>query len=1246
MANRAAAFRRFVSERLGQAAGIGAVPEVAPLKPVMETLEPRVLLSADAVDAALRPVVEMTWGGQTHNVVQNEYVIQTAAHVDFSKWAERWNFTRVHNLGFPGVYRFETEATLQQVVNWRIAMKSQIVALSPNYAYQRAQAQVEPNDPLYYFDPREYELFVSTRGNFPQFQGWVQLIADPPSDFPGYVQPHPQGGARLDTTAQNQIIAGFTNYTFDWQVTFNHQVLNPLFPTMDRQEGIIARFGLMIESESHANANEAGYSVILLSSDQKGIELGFHTNSIFGMNDGTEGEGTAMLSRGEEVAFATTGSRIQYEVQIQGEEYILRAVQNGELTEILRGPLRDYSSVQALPGDHPVQRVNRQLPNYVFFGDASRQANVRATIDSFRLQVGTGAQQMWHLKNTGQTVVTPVGFHLHGNPFADIDAERAWGITTGSDEVVVAVMDTGIDLNHPDLIPNLWINPLELEDGMDTDGNGFIDDIYGWNSIEWNSSVQDGNGHGTHVSGTIAAAGNNDLGVVGVSWNSKIMTIKVFRDDGWATTEGITGGINYVTMMARRGVNVAAINASLGGPGFPFVRVQSMAIARAGEAGIMFIAAAGNAAIDLDPMHIFPARYGMNLNNVISVAATGNTDNLAEFSNVGAVSVHVGAPGDWILSTWPLDLAELPQTVPFAFPEGYHMIPGTSMASPIVAGIVALLRTHKPDATVEQIRQAIFDGVDGIPALHGRYSLEAPVVTGGRVNAYKALRSLDLPFVGGDFVTRGNWHGVYGTEGALLAGETSAIPDFVNVKVDQGEAQMIHPHVPMRFPRVPQNLEGTGRVLANWSTPDVMTFDFQFHDDRPHRVTFYMMDYDARRRSQAFEIIDVESGEVIRPRGEVINGRQTTNMAGGQYLTWDLQGHVQVRVTRLSGPDAVVNAIFFDPTPTAPQIFMQQDGQTRGNWRLGYGAVHPHVVGDSGLFPPGVQVELQGVEGRFLRQDSADPRALERPSDLNRRVLAYWESPDQMTIDMNFTDGHTHRVSFYMVDFDRQRRDQRVEVFDAETGVLLDSRRVREFNNGRYVTYELEGHVQVRITNLAGPSAVLSGIFFDQPFNSQARFVGSDVTTLGNWRGPYGSAWPFVIGESTNLPPFLTANIDNVFPYVLHAVGADRRALHRVAMGEHRLVGYWSSPTSMTIDLDFHDEQVHRLSLYAVDYDRRGRVQRIELVDPDTGNVLATHQMDRFQRGQYLTWDVQNRVQIRVTRLAGPNAVISGLFFD
>jgi subtilisin family serine protease len=315
--------------------------------------------------------------------------------------------------------------------------------------------------------------------------------------------------------------------------------------------------------------------------------------------------------------------------------------------------------------------------------------------------------EQWALANDGQS---------GGKAGADISAMQAWASTTGSETVVVAVLDSGVDYNHEDLVNNIWRRPASVAPYQDRT-IGLVEDEQGYNAIDNSGDPFDDNGHGTHCAGIIGAEGDNNLGIAGVNWKVQIMPLKFMNAGGFGNTKDAIEAINYVINRKRAGVNVRVINASWGST----MRSRALedVIRKANDAGILFVAASGNATTNNDRRPHYPSSYA--LPNVISVAALDRSDGLAQFSNYGARTVHIGAPGKDILSTW--------------LGGEYESKSGTSMATPVVAGVAALVVAANPDLSVTELRAVLLKSVDPISSLKGK------VLTGGRINAAKALKS-------------------------------------------------------------------------------------------------------------------------------------------------------------------------------------------------------------------------------------------------------------------------------------------------------------------------------------------------------------------------------------------------------------------------------------------------------------------------------------------------------------------------
>ncbi|MEI6210152.1 MAG: LamG-like jellyroll fold domain-containing protein [bacterium] len=346
--------------------------------------------------------------------------------------------------------------------------------------------------------------------------------------------------------------------------------------------------------------------------------------------------------------------------------------------------------------------------------------------DTFPNDTRFGMQ--WGLHNTGTNGPGS------GVADADIDAPTAWDVSVGKPTVIVAVIDTGIDYNHPDLKNNMWRNPGEIPgNGIDDDGNGYIDDVYGYDFGAGDADpMDDVIGHGTHVAGIIGASGNDGTGVCGVNWNVKLMALKIADSAGGLSLDAALAAIEYAW---KNGARVS--NNSWGGYGYSQALYD--AIKAAGDNNHLFCAAAANDSNDNDSRPAYPASY--DLDNIIAVAATDNRDALAYFSNYGATTVDLGAPGVEIMSTLPLGGSEMGST--------YGYASGTSMATPFVAGAAGLVLSADDKLSCAALKAAILNNVDPDEALVGK------TVTGGRLNIGNILPKTGGGGAGGSVIVNG-----------------------------------------------------------------------------------------------------------------------------------------------------------------------------------------------------------------------------------------------------------------------------------------------------------------------------------------------------------------------------------------------------------------------------------------------------------------------------------------------------------
>jgi subtilisin family serine protease len=595
---------------------------------------------------------------------------------------------------------------------------------------------------------------------------------------------------------------------------------------------------------------------------------------------------------------------------------------------------------------------------------------------------------------------------LYGEQWAlpGIGAPEAWGRSTGSKSVVVAVLDTGIDVEHPDLQANIWSNP---DPGQD----GYSGDVHGWNFIENNNDLSDGYGHGTHVAGIIGAVGDNAVGISGVNWSVSLMPLKICSATGFCEAGAEIAALEYAV---AHGAKIA--NASFGAPGGGYPPEEE-AIRAAGQAGLLFVAAAGNQSANNDAEPFYPASYP--LENIISVAASTPTETLASFSNFGADSVSLAAPGENILSTLP------PSGAVLSSPTGYGFLSGTSMAAPQVTGAAALLWSMHPSWTMQQIRARILRTARVTPALFGEVSSCGELDLG-------AASDPEVPELASLCVTRSG----------SGAGSVSSTP--VGVQCGTSCAEKVTPGAEQTLSATP----ASGSTFAGWSgacsgtaqcvvAPSLgasVTARFDAPGAPPgweeqplaapserepflpgSRVdgTFYNVALSADGSVRAKTIFDLfesecqyadsDTGGVFierdTPAGWVPEGRLTAPTLGSSETARWANCSEYGALTELSGDGSTLLV--------APRM-----EQTEGNGRYHCAAfVYRHETSgwklDGTLFPPGVGVEGSpdqqdcdyfGVAGAI--SDNGDTVAIRegRSVDLYARTGSGWSSAQQIAL--------------------------------------------------------------------------------------------------------------------------------------------------------------------------------------------------------------------------------------------------------
>ncbi|MEW6057322.1 MAG: S8 family peptidase [Bdellovibrionota bacterium] len=389
-----------------------------------------------------------------------------------------------------------------------------------------------------------------------------------------------------------------------------------------------------------------------------------------------------------------------------GEEYAVTVKPLKTDGAILHVKVEDPVEMNRLIGDIRAKSgVEYVEPNYIY-----QKASVERTHHPLGMLPNDPLfKKNWGLFNLGQVAK----WNIAGIKGIDIDVTKAWMTGQGSKQIRVAVIDTGVDYNHEDLRPNIMRNPREIpNNGEDDDANGFIDDVVGWDFYENDNDPMDEDGHGTHCAGTIGAVGDNGIGTAGVAWKVSLLPLRFLGPDGGSLIDGIDA-INYAISK-----NVHIMSNSWGSRWYSMLLHE--AIKEAEKRGILFVAAAGNSAVNADLMPHYPSNY--EADNVISVASTGNNDQLSAFSNWGRKTVHLAAPGTSIFSTG-------------AGEDGpYQTMSGTSMATPHVAGAAALLWSFNTRQSYKEIKAKLLRGVDPVSVLAER------TISGGRLNVYNSMK--------------------------------------------------------------------------------------------------------------------------------------------------------------------------------------------------------------------------------------------------------------------------------------------------------------------------------------------------------------------------------------------------------------------------------------------------------------------------------------------------------------------------
>ena len=501
-----------------------------------------------------------------------------------------------------------------------------------------------------------------------------------------------------------------------------------------------------------------------------------------------------------------------------------------------------------------------------------------------------------------------------------------------------------------------------------------------------------------------------------------------------------------------------------------------------------------------------------------------------------------------------------------------------------------------------------------------------------------------------DSQTEGNWIGTYGSQGYDMPQGWLSLPNYATVSISGAKGGRLG-HQYARPPALRVD-PGTYGSAYNWNSPTSFTVNVNFTDGQTHDLTLYALDWDNQKLSEMFQIINPATGAVLDTKTLAVS-----SFTQGVYLEWAVSGNIEIVVTNLSGPSAVLSGLFFDQPTTGTTYLSRLDGTTDGNWFGAYGTQGYDIAGDPASIPSYASITVSGGGIVGWPSLATAPQALENPNGVGR-IADVWESSTSFTVNVTLNDGQAHELALYFVDWNNSGRVEQIQLVDPSSGAVLDTRVLSSFTSGVYYQYAVSGSVEIKITKVGrGSWPVLDGVFLDPAAGSvgnstaslaaspTASLIGSNKATEGNWIGAYGTQGYDVIGTPASLPNYVTITPVGQLSSTWAATTTDPRAL-QTAGGTGRIAANWSSTTSFNVDVDLTDSFVHNLTLYFVDWDSTARTEQVQLFAASGGKLLDTETVSAFHSGVYLNWAVSGNVVIRITKLSGSSAVLSGLFLS
>ena len=500
-------------------------------------------------------------------------------------------------------------------------------------------------------------------------------------------------------------------------------------------------------------------------------------------------------------------------------------------------------------------------------------------------------------------------------------------------------------------------------------------------------------------------------------------------------------------------------------------------------------------------------------------------------------------------------------------------------------------------------------------------------------------------YSGLDSSTQGTWTGVYGGDGYLIANDSSNVPAYARLGVT-GAATYTWAS-PTSDVRALQTSSGSStRIASTYYAGSSFSFDVNLTDGNTHRVALYLLDWDSNSRSETISVLDAGTNSVL-------STQSFSGFNGGQYAVWNISGHVLIQVKVTGGVNAVVSGLLFGPagtvsSPLASATYTGTDTSTQGTWTGTYGGDGYQIANNTTALPSYAAVSSTGASYTWSASTS-DVRALQTSSGSSSRIASTYFG-GSFTFDVNLTDGNTHRISLYLLDWDNNSRSESISIVDAGTNTVLSTQSFSSFQNGAYAIWNVKGHVLIQVTLSGGPNAVVSGLFFGPAGASapsaSASYAGADTATQGTWTGKYGSNGELIANDLNNTPSFAAVSMTGASAYTWSSPTSDARALQIASGSGSRIASTYFASGSFSFDVNLTDGNTHKVSLYLLDWDSTSRAETISILDASSNTVLSTQSFSSFQNGEYAVWNIKGHVRIQVTLTGGANAVVSGLFFD